>query len=146
MLHESNERLTAFGFCSSLCLFYSAHAVSQLLLRRLRQHSQLTLRPSRDIARRMKLVVRVQYIGERARLLLREDLAADYTKGLIDDLDIFGFPVPHEQKPIEKSGFMLCTWHVERDSVRAHPPHPWLACSERPLLIRRCIVLSKTLS
>ncbi|PIL27437.1 hypothetical protein GSI_10585 [Ganoderma sinense ZZ0214-1] len=64
----------------------------------------------------MKLVVRVQYIGERARLLLREDLAAEYTKGLIDDLEVFGFPVPHEQKPIEKSGFMLCVWHVERDS------------------------------
>ncbi|KAI1798293.1 hypothetical protein LXA43DRAFT_876351 [Ganoderma leucocontextum] len=64
----------------------------------------------------MKLVVRVQYIGERARLLLREDLAADYTKGLIDDLEVFGFPVPHEQKPIEKSGFMLCVWYVERDS------------------------------
>lgn len=71
----------------------------------------------------MKLVVRVQYIGERARLLLREDLAAEYTKGLIDDLEVFGFPVPHEQKPIEKSGFMLCVWHVERDCVRTHPPH-----------------------
>ncbi|TBU58296.1 hypothetical protein BD310DRAFT_948812 [Dichomitus squalens] len=64
----------------------------------------------------MKLVVRVQYVGERARLLLREDQAADYTKGLIDDLEVFGFPVPHEQKPIEKSGFMLCVWHVDRDS------------------------------
>ena len=78
----------------------------------------------------MKLVVRVQYIGERARLLLREDLAADYTKGLIDDLEVFGFPVPHEQKPIEKSGFMLCTWHVERDSVRIHPPHNLLGRSQ----------------
>lgn len=66
----------------------------------------------------MKLVVRVQYIGERARLLLREDQAAEYTKGLIDDLEYFGFPMPHEQKPIEKSGFMLCVWHVDRDSVR----------------------------
>ncbi|KAI0746674.1 hypothetical protein C8Q80DRAFT_787601 [Daedaleopsis nitida] len=64
----------------------------------------------------MKLVVRVQYVGERARLLLREDLAAEYTKGLIDDLEYFGFPMPHEQKPIEKSGFMLCVWHAERDS------------------------------
>ncbi len=66
----------------------------------------------------MKLVVRVQYIGERARLLLREDQAAEYTKGLIDDLEHFNFPMPHEQKPIEKSGFMLCVWHVDRDSVR----------------------------
>ena len=41
-----------------------------------------------------------------------------YTKGLIDDLEYFGFPMPHEQKPIEKSGFMLCVWHVDRDSVR----------------------------
>lgn len=66
----------------------------------------------------MKLVVRVQYIGDRARLLLREDQAAEYTKGLIDDLEWLGFPMPHEQKPIEKSGFMLCVWHVDRDSVR----------------------------
>ena len=66
----------------------------------------------------MKLVVRVQYIGDRARQLLRDDQAAEYTKGLIDDLEHFGFPMPHEQKPIEKSGFMLCVWHVDRDSVR----------------------------
>lgn len=65
----------------------------------------------------MKLVVRVQYIGDRARMLLREDLAPEYTKGLIDDLTFFGFPVPHEQKPIEKSGFMLCVYYVDRDSV-----------------------------
>ncbi|KAL1941677.1 hypothetical protein VTO73DRAFT_7116 [Trametes versicolor] len=64
----------------------------------------------------MKLVVRVQYIGDRARMLLREDLAPEYTKGLIDDLTFFGFPVPHEQKPIEKSGFMLCVYYVDRDS------------------------------
>ncbi|KAI0360741.1 hypothetical protein OH77DRAFT_1493150 [Trametes cingulata] len=64
----------------------------------------------------MKLVVRVQYIGDRARILLREDQAPEYTKGLIDDLASFGFPVPHEQKPIEKSGFMLCVYYVERDS------------------------------
>ncbi|KAI0708091.1 hypothetical protein C8T65DRAFT_708608 [Cerioporus squamosus] len=68
----------------------------------------------------MKLVVRVQYIGERARLLLREDQAAEYIKGLIDDLEWLGFPMPHEQKPIEKSGFMLCVWHVERDSDLHH--------------------------
>ncbi|TFK87192.1 hypothetical protein K466DRAFT_575950 [Polyporus arcularius HHB13444] len=68
----------------------------------------------------MKLVVRVQYIGERARLLLREDQAAEYTKGLIDDLEWLGFPMPHEQKPIEKSGFMLCVWHVDRDSDLHH--------------------------
>lgn len=75
----------------------------------------------------MKLVVRVQYIGERARLLLREDLAAEYTKGLIDDLEWLGFPMPHEQKPIEKSGFMLCVWHVDRDNVRtpSTSPYPW---------------------
>lgn len=72
----------------------------------------------------MKLVVRVQYIGERARLLLREDQAAEYTKGLIDDLEWLGFPMPHEQKPIEKSGFMLCVWHVDRDSVRTSPTWP----------------------
>ncbi|KAI0635098.1 hypothetical protein C8Q77DRAFT_1054055 [Trametes polyzona] len=64
----------------------------------------------------MKLVVRVQYIGDRARMLLREDQAGEYTKGLIDDLTTFGFPMPHEQKPIEKSGFMLCVYHVDRDS------------------------------
>ncbi|RPD79213.1 hypothetical protein L226DRAFT_543327 [Lentinus tigrinus ALCF2SS1-7] len=68
----------------------------------------------------MKLVVRVQYIGERARLLLREDQAAEYTRGLIDDLEWLGFPMPHEQKPIEKSGFMLCVWHVDRDSDLHH--------------------------
>ncbi|CDO73356.1 hypothetical protein BN946_scf185008.g119 [Trametes cinnabarina] len=64
----------------------------------------------------MKLVVRVQYVGDRARILLREDQAPQYTKGLIDDLTAYGFPVPHEQKPIEKSGFMLCHYYVERDS------------------------------
>ncbi|KAI0674236.1 hypothetical protein C8Q78DRAFT_1075906 [Trametes maxima] len=64
----------------------------------------------------MKLVVRVQYIGDRARILLRDDQAAEYTKGLIDDLTFFGFPIPHEQKPIEKSGFMLCVYYVDRDS------------------------------
>ncbi|KAI9064727.1 hypothetical protein FKP32DRAFT_1625301, partial [Trametes sanguinea] len=64
----------------------------------------------------MKLVVRVQYVGDRARILLREDQAPEYTKGLIDDLTAYGFPVPHEQKPIEKSGFMLCHYFVERDS------------------------------
>ncbi|KAI0777625.1 hypothetical protein BD413DRAFT_467059 [Trametes elegans] len=64
----------------------------------------------------MKLVVRVQYIGDRARALLREDLASEYTRGLIDDLTYFGFPLPHESKPIEKSGFMLCVYHVDRDS------------------------------
>ena len=79
----------------------------------------------------MKLVVRVQYVGERARLLLREDQAADYTKGLIDDLEVFGFPMPHEQKPIEKSGFMLCVWHVERDSVRRHRTHRFTHCPEK---------------
>ena len=66
----------------------------------------------------MKLVVRVQYVGDRARILLREDQAPEYTKGLIDDLAFFGFPVPHEQKPIEKSGFMLCVYYAERESVR----------------------------
>ncbi|KAI0330643.1 hypothetical protein GY45DRAFT_1370576 [Cubamyces sp. BRFM 1775] len=64
----------------------------------------------------MKLVVRVQYVGDRARILLREDQAPEYTKGLIDDLAFFGFPVPHEQKPIEKSGFMLCVYYAERES------------------------------
>ncbi|KAI0826687.1 hypothetical protein BC628DRAFT_1419168 [Trametes gibbosa] len=68
----------------------------------------------------MKLVVRVQYIGDRARILLREELAGEYTKGLIDDLSMFGFPMPHEQKPIEKSGFMLCVYHVDRDSDMHH--------------------------
>lgn len=94
----------------------------------------------------MKLVVRVQYIGDRARLLLRDDLAAEYTKGLIDDLEYFGFPMPHEQKPIEKSGFMLCVWHVERDSVRTSSTPSSCASSPSSIGIRTYIILSKTLS
>ena len=80
----------------------------------------------------MKLVVRVQYVGDRARQLLHDDQAAEYTKGLIDDLEHFGFPMPHEQKPIEKSGFMLCVWHVERESVRSSPPPSNPLCSYTP--------------
>ncbi|KAH9849424.1 hypothetical protein C2E23DRAFT_391890 [Lenzites betulinus] len=89
----------------------------------------------------MKLVVRVQYIGDRARMLLREELAGEYTKGLIDDLSMFGFPMPHEQKPIEKSGFMLCVYHVDRDSEMHHSIQTAFAKAKQdaPYLIDRSI-------
>ncbi|KAI8986881.1 hypothetical protein BD414DRAFT_545455 [Trametes punicea] len=89
----------------------------------------------------MKLVVRVQYVGDRARILLREDQAPEYTKGLIDDLAAYGFPVPHEQKPIEKSGFMLCHYYVERDSDTHHIVQNAFARAkaEAPSLIDRSI-------
>lgn len=64
--------------------------------------------------------MRIQYVGERAKVLMSKDESQirDYYDSLRDDLSRFGFPVPEERRPISQSGFMLCIWHVPKDSVR----------------------------